>query len=191
MKFCFIFSEPESAKKVLQFLSTYFQVTLDNCLDYITLSVPKRDYRQAVDKGLVFINCNNISGAWWFNVDNKRMDTDVLPLLHAQIPDFFRKNKFLAKIADILCNKYAKNFANRLNTDISLEYTSCDGVNFNLVRSTDVVENHEIYTEEIIKYTLGHWHIFSHIIVLDAYGNSITMINRNHSTQWPIPKTPH
>ncbi len=190
MKLCFMFINRDDCKKVERFLANQFKVERDNYLGYDTLYVPKKDYEQAVTYGIHFINTNNIRTAWWITNDNERMTVDSIPLLFAEIPPAFKNNKFLKKVAKTLCNIYAKNFGKRLGETIFVHYTPCYNVEFRIARNDEALENHKFYTEEITKYCLAHYHIFNYILVCDAYSRDLTIINRNHSVEWPT-KRPH
>jgi len=190
MKLCFIFINLDDCKKVEQFLGSQFNVERDKCLGYDTLSVPKKDYEQVITCGIQFINANNIQTACWITNDNQIMAIDGIPLLFAEIPQAFKNSNFLKKVASNLCNIYAKNFGRRLGETILVHYTPCYNVEFRIVRNDKAMENHELYTEEITKYILVNYHFFNYILVCDAYSRDLTLINRNHSVEWPT-KRPH
>lgn len=190
MKLCFMFINRDDCKKVERFLANEFNVERDNYLGYDTLSIPLEQYEQAVIRGIDFIITCNIRTAWWVDKYGQRTTVDSVPLLFAEIPHTFKHNKFLRKIAQFLCSVYAKNYEKRLEKSILIHYTPCYNVEFRLARNNEAVENHQYYTEEITKYCLGHYHIFNYISVCDAFGKIITVINRNHSVEWPITNRP-
>lgn len=190
MQTCFMLKNISDAKRIHKFLSTQFGVTLDFYLGHHIICAAKKDYKRVVSIGIKFINIKKISDAWWVDVNGNRMPSNSIPLLFAKIPNIFKRNPLLQMIAGKLCHKYAKNFANRLEQTICFHYTPCGNVEFHLARENDVLQNHEYYVEEILKYCLGNKHFFSYIIVCDAYGDSITTINKYRCVEWP-EKRPH
>lgn len=114
----------------------------------------------------------------------------LLPLLFAEVPEFFKANITTKKITNSLCRKYAKQFERRLGVPVSWHYTPQYNVEFLLTNCKETLENHDFYMEEIIRHCLVHRYIFSYIGICNIRGKITTMINRNHSVEWPA-KRPH
>ena len=173
MQNCFWFTNRDDAIKVEEHLRKQFAIRRTDFLDNDILSVHEENYEEAITEGINFIIANNITTATWMDVNTCIVSIHNVPLLSATISPRFTRNKYFPKLIKKICCKYAHNFQKLLGVPVIFEENECEFIEFYLIRSKEVINNHKLYTEKLFKYLCSHKHFFytfNKMRICDAYG---------------------